>query len=287
MATIDKKGIIHGRAGSLIYRGLGDGQVVQGIPSKMRQSVATKASSLEFGLASTTARAIRHYFFGASYYGDGGMINRFTQTVLKSIRAGNEAETGLRDLHQADLSLIEGFEFNKNSTLAQSTIPLPEVVLLDDGSVQIDFPEILRHNIEFPNDANNIVIRVMVLAIDFKKEIAKFLGTKDIKLGRTTNLKAETWEVEEKARQGNILLVSFALRYFAPDGFNLDAVCLNNKDLNPSGIIAARHVNIIGTEADTPWTDRRLIAGYYGNILMEEFKRIQSKIKTKKPLLNK
>ena len=283
MATIDKKGIIHGRVGRLVYRGFGDGQVLQSVPKKMRQSFATKASGLEFGLASTTANAIRHFFIGASHFGDKGMINRLTQTVLKSIRAGDEAETGLRDLHQADLSLLEGFEFNKSSTLAQSTIPLPEVALLDDGGVQLDFPEILADNIEFPDDAQDIVIRLIVLAVDFKKNYRICLGIKDIKLSRMAVLEAITWEVEEKAREGNILLVSLVVRYFAPDGHDQDGISLNNKDLNPAGIIAARHVNIIaaGEDSDAPWSNRDDIAVYNGNSILEKFKNIQSQFKVK------
>src|SRR5690606_26619675 len=131
MAIIDKKGFIRGRIGNTVYRKVGDTNIIQSRPARVRQTAATKESALEFGLASSTAKVLRHMFAGLSHYADGGMINRLNNTVLNAIRNGNGANPGQRHLHQGDLSQLVGFQFNRNSPL-EETLAIAPVISVED-----------------------------------------------------------------------------------------------------------------------------------------------------------
>src|SRR3546814_7717000 len=65
MATQDKNGKIRGKINNIVYRELGDKQVMQIAPARVRQTYATKLNAMEFGLASTQAKVLRNVFRGA------------------------------------------------------------------------------------------------------------------------------------------------------------------------------------------------------------------------------
>ena len=280
MAVINRKGFISGRAGNMVYRTRGDVQVMQSIPGKMRQTMATKARGKEFGLASSTAGTIRYLCSSAAHWPDKRMSSRLVQTVLKSIRGGAQGEPGLRDLHVADLSILEGFQFNLNSPLEKVMLIQPTVTLGDSGTVYVNIPALYKYELKFAKDASQCILRFIVVAIDLKKETHRYLGNKDILLEPGESLDALIWEVENKAEQGTILLVSFSVHYFSPDKIDSLGLSLNNSALSPGGIIAARHIGDDGAPV-TASADIGDLPPYRGNDIMDDFARMLEKAKKK------
>lgn len=86
MAKIDKKGIVRGTAGSVIYRGYRDMNIIQGKPKKFKQTAESRKASTEFGLSSTIAAVIRHAFQPAYIHRDGEAVSRCTRVVYRSKR---------------------------------------------------------------------------------------------------------------------------------------------------------------------------------------------------------
>ena len=108
MAIIDKKGALHGSVSNIVYRTWRDLNVVQTKPSRVKQTLSSKEAGLEFGLCSSTARVMREAFCWAYKGCDGGMVNRFTSAVRKSVLASPK-KRGERDIHAADLSFLKVF----------------------------------------------------------------------------------------------------------------------------------------------------------------------------------
>ncbi len=117
MATIDKRGMVHGTAGPVIYREYRGKNIIQAKAKRFKQTEKTIRSASEFGLSSSAARVIRTAFEPAYYFKDGTAAYRSTQLVYRSILNNVSGEKGKRDLHDGDLSLLKGLDFNANSKL--------------------------------------------------------------------------------------------------------------------------------------------------------------------------
>lgn len=284
MAIIDKKGFVHGKAGGQVFRQLGDKLVMQVAPKDVKQTDATKISAKEFGLASSAAKVLRRIFAGPSHCADGKMIGRLTQTVLKAIREGQKDENGLRDLHQGDLSLLEGFQFNSNSPLENVLAVKPEVSLGEGGAVSVNLPAIDKDQLFFPKYAFSCTLRLLVVEINFKKETYQYLDHRDIKIREGSGTEELLWEVEEKAEAGTMVMASLSLHYFSHDGVNEEGISLNNTEFSPATIIAAMHVSEDGAAARAENTKPYKIpmAGYDGNFILQDMERMLAKMKKKK-----
>lgn len=284
MATIDKKGFIHGRIGNVVYRRLGDVTVVQSVPTKVRQTDATKLRAKEFGLASSAAKVLRQVFSGPATHADSRVVNRLGQAVLKAIRNGEPSAEDLGDLHHGNLSFIEGFQFNPKSTVASVLLEKPVVNLREGGRIAVSILAIEKGNLVFPAYSHSCTMRIMVVAVDFKKEYYQYLGYKDITIKNGKALAAEEWLVDEAAEAGSIVMVSLSLHYFSSDGVSDDGISLNDKSFSPAELIAAMPIGEEGAEeqeADVlPF--KNPLAGYQGNEIIRELKRMQAKQAKKK-----
>lgn len=278
MAIITRKGFISGRAGNMVYRKQGNVQIVQSAPDKPTQTASTKTSGIDFGVASNSARAIRILFNGATHFADSGMKNRLTQTVLKAMRAGHEGEPGARDLRQADLSLLEGFQFNTNSPLEKVLETQPTVTFEDGGKVLVHIPAATQKELVRLSDAVRFILRFFVAEVDFKNNACEYLGSKDIRVEHRQDHEGSIWEVEKLAERGTIVMVSFSVHYFTTDGINEFGINHNNIELSPAGIIAAKHIGDDGAPADASRFKNPL--SYRGNEIMSDFAKKLAKEKT-------
>lgn len=284
MAIIDKKGFIRGRIGNTVYRKVGDTNIIQSRPARVRQTAATKESALEFGLASSTAKVLRHMFAGLSHYADGGMINRLNNTVLNAIRNGNGATRGQRDLHQGDLSLLTGFQFNRNSPLDETLLVMPDVLLEEDGSVKIMMPAINSGELCWLADANSCSLRFTVMAVDFRKQYHQLLGHHEVEMQKTKTLERMEWTAPERAEKGSIILVALSVVFHTPDGIRHDGIMLNDKSFYPAAIVAALHAPEMadGSEHKEAGSYRLPLPDYHGRDMLRELERLQLKESKKK-----
>ena len=257
MAVIDIQGRWHGRAAGLVYRSVGGRNIVQGRPRKFKQTVATRESGLEFGLASNTARIMREVLWPAYHSIDKGMVNRFTSTVLKSIRGCQELGRGERDLHNGDLSYLQGFQFNKNSPLSEVLPGRPEVIICDDGKPELHLPSFtLGYDVKCPmRDYKGLKVRFMATAFHFRSEYYEYLDCRDVWVDSGFRLSEQVWKVEKELPPGSLILLTVSLFAVATKKFS--DMMLNSKEWSPGEIVYAMQV----PQGDAEVLEREYIDG--------------------------
>lgn len=241
MAIQDKNGIIRGKAGSVIYRNWRGLNVIQGIPRKVKQTLGSQASAAEFGRASATAANLRKTIEGFYLQGDLGMNNRLTKQVLRALQGSPEKERLDRDIHDADLNQLKGFQFNSNSSLGEALPVIPEVVIGEEGKASIRIPAFERKDIAYRGEYRGdkyYKLRLMAIAFDFRKGFAEILSLEDFMIERKQA--AIQWNLEATAPEGCILMLGVALYavQHTKDGYMI----LNSTQWSPAALVGLCHV---------------------------------------------
>lgn len=245
MAIIDSRGRLHGKVGPVVYRTVGKTSIVQIKAAKVRQTHATKESAVEFGLASNSARIIRMALFPLTYTADGGMINRLNTAVLKCIKSAEDLQKGERDLHDADLKNLEGFQFNKHSPLDQVLKVRPVAELDADKRVKVHIPAFQQQGgLQRPVHSYGCILRLMLVAVNFREDYYEYCSYTDIDLGRGNSFAGYDWEPEEVMPEGSIVMLSVSLHYLGASGMVEQPISMNTKEFSPAEIVAAFHVPV-------------------------------------------
>ncbi|WP_207536367.1 hypothetical protein [Desertivirga arenae] len=235
MAIVDKKGILHGPVDNILYRSYRGMQIAQIKPSKVKQSLASREASLEFGLAATTAASFRAVFFPGYKANDGGMANRLTALTLKSIKTATHKRRGERDIHDGDPDMFSGFQFNKNSTLEDCLRVKPQVRLTEDGRILVNIPAFTDNDLRGPA-RSHYVIRLMAISFNFKTSLASYLSNKEIKIEKGKGFEGGEIEVLQSIPQGRLVLLGMFIYAYNCDSFD-GYTRVNNKAWSPGGII--------------------------------------------------
>ncbi len=239
MAIRDEKGMIRGLVGSVIFRKWREINVIQGRPHPGKQTLATKVAAQEFGIASSTARMLRHGFRQAYYQCDPGMPNRLTCRVLKAIQAARELPRLQRDLYRgADLKVMEGFEFNTRSPLQVALPVKPEVRRLETGGLEIDIPGFQA--IHDPGWKHSHKLRYCVYSFNFKQYYAELLEFKDLEnTGALGGWQPQHLQTEVPLPAGTIIFVTLSI-IRCMGGGNIEwSTEASAPDWSPCGILAA------------------------------------------------
>ncbi|WP_069659599.1 hypothetical protein [Arcticibacter eurypsychrophilus] len=212
MAHVDKNGMIRGKAGSVIYRTYGKKNLIQGKPKAFKQTQESIKTSTEFGLSSSTAAIIRRAFDPAYLFRDGAAVSRSTRYVYHSIRNSASAAVGKRDLHDADLSYLNGMEFNVDSQLADVLRVVPQVLQSAEGKISVTLPELnTQTDIKKPKwlneQSNKYRIRLTLVAFNFREEYYEHLDIQDIDLDKYDTLAGQTVTFNGTINPACILMV--------------------------------------------------------------------------------
>lgn len=282
MAIQDSRGRIRGPIDRLVYRVVGSKNILQSRPKKVKQTAATKASGLEFGLASSTACVIRQAFSPIYSWTDSGMINRCTQTVLKSIRGSRDKPRGQRDFHDGDAGYLEGFQFNADSPLGEVLAVRPVVSLNDAGRLSIKLPTFKEYgDVKGPKNPTLLKLRLLVIAFNFKEECYEYLRYEELPFKRGATVEAQEWEVDTAHLQGNLILASMSLDFYADDELTGE-IGKNSKVCSPAEIIGAFHIQeapeavqkaALVEPEERPQSTRKIMNNYCGR---EMFKKLSS-----------
>lgn len=281
MAIIDKRGILHGSVNNIVYRGYLDKQVAQIKPKKFRQTLASKESSLEFGLCSSTARVIR-YAFGYTYSGyDGRMINRMNSAVRNGITASQKAR-GERDMNDADLSFLSGFQFNNNSPMPKVLRARPETYLDAENKICVKLPAITQKDIQGPCNGADYILRFAAIAFDFKNRVFCYNSVKEIKIGYKLNFEGGVIQLEDEVIKGRLVLLSMSIHASGNDGFG-GIKTHNSKAWSPCELIGAWHIagESEGDKDNTIKKDRMIEIAYCGNDILQAIARLREKAQAK------
>ncbi|WP_353197397.1 hypothetical protein [Parapedobacter defluvii] len=244
MASRDKNGKIRGKIDNIVYRGYKDKQIMQIAPKRVKQTLSTKLSALEFGLAARQAKFMRKVFHNVYEECDGNMVRRFTATVATCIRTA-EKEIGERDLHDADLSQLRGFSFNENAPFEKLVAASPKLYVAANGSIRFELgPFVPADDIVYPPNffRPNCSFGIFAVAFDFRKGNVQIVEYAGFDFTEEDSNQAEiAWSCNKLLPEGYIVLVVFCLRYFSLNWLG-QRTQTTNKDFYPSIILDAFHV---------------------------------------------
>lgn len=241
MGIQTKSGVIYGKVGSVIYRRWRGLNIVQGVPRQVKQSIASQAAAAEFGRASATAANIRKSLIRFYQQADEGMNNRLTRTVLRALQHSEGKERLERDIHDADLAHLNGFQFNSNSPLQEALPVIPEVSIQSNGTASIIIPGFKAEEIRYTGEKKgrkDYRLRIVAIAYDFRNSFAEVIDVQE------TTIEEEqpeiTWNLAEEIPQGRILLVGIAL--YAQQHTGDETVLLNSPAWSPAAIVGITQV---------------------------------------------
>jgi hypothetical protein len=286
MAIIDKKGVIHGSVSNIVYRSWRDLNVVQMKPSKVKQTLSSKEASFEFGLCSSTARIIRKAFKWTYKGYDGGMINRCTSAVRKAVSASAK-ERGDRDIHDGDISVLKGFQFNSNSPLDKVLRVRASAELSQENRVIIHLPAVTQEDIK-GCDAAWFILRFTVVAFDFRKRVFSYVSTKDIKIGSRDSYGGGSIELDEVVPEGRLVAVSMSIHAYS-QVFIKEMETVNSDKWSPSELLNVwqlpiPEINKIKGQTNTRLGDRDWAFDYEGPEMLKKIAELRDKaLKVKKP----
>lgn len=243
MAIQGRNGKIKGKINNIVYRRLGDQQILQIAPDRVKQTYATKLNALEFGLASAHGKVIRQIFQKVYEQSDGKMNNRLNAAIAACLRTSSK-EIGERTLHDTDLSCLKGFQFNLNAPIEARIAVRPVWNVEPDGLFRFKLPPFnLVSDIFYPpgNVRMDPTFTIGLIAVQFEKEYVQVV---DYESFAYENLKGQTqidWECRRQLPAGTIVMVVFSLRYSALNWVGKQ-IWSTNPEFFPTIILDAFHV---------------------------------------------
>ncbi|WP_069660521.1 hypothetical protein [Arcticibacter eurypsychrophilus] len=283
MATIDKKGMVHGTAGSVIYREYRGKNIIQGKAKKFKQTEKTIRSATEFGLSSSAAAVIRNAFEPAYFFKDGTAAYRSTQLAYRSILNNVSGEKGKRDLHDGDLSLMNEMDFNTTSKLHEVLQISHDVSKNANGKVSVTLgPLNTQTGIKRPKNASGAYIkhriRLMLVAFNFREEYYENLGVKDLDLEGYQTIDGQVITFTEAVPKDCLAMVSMSLMLYSKISQTNESILMNSKEFSPCAIIGTfqseQPSDYPKKEVDTQLSDypgkeeKIKLMFYKGNLLM-------------------
>ncbi|RRN77829.1 hypothetical protein EIM50_17620 [Pseudoxanthomonas sp. SGD-10] len=282
MAVLDSRGRIRGKIGNVVYRTVGNTSIIQSRPGKVRQTLSTRESALEFGLVSNCGRILRDLYSTFTSYSDGRLLNRMNAALLKCLR-DTDMPRGERDLHDGNPEHLQGLQFNINSPLTEALAVRPECVL-EEGKVRVHIPEFREYGqLQQPRHSKACVLRMMVAAINFREGYYEYLAYKDIAIERGATVPQQHWQPEVALPAGSMVLVSVSLHYFGMRDINGYRPTINSVACSPAEIIGAFKVADRKEEQVEPEQDvvanRHPLINYRGSEILNKIsgKRKQDK----------
>jgi len=270
MAIQDKDGFWRGKKGDSIFRRVNNQQVLSQAPKSPKQTGPSIASSSEFGLASNTARAIRMAL--ATYHSglDGSLNNRFNGAVIAALCQSPEAESGRRDIHDAELSPLVGLQFNRHALLNKLLKVRPQVSILDNEMLNVTLPGFYaRKELSYPKSGFHIgcTVRITQYAFDFRNEFYIQLGSREVEITQP-QFDGFDWNFDECLPPGSLAIACMSLHYYI-QGAAGEQKALNIREFSPAELIAAYHIPPCSSHAATEYRDNCLpLDGYRGNEML-------------------
>ena len=279
MAVIDNKGRLRGSIGNLVYRAVGNTNIVQSKPGKIKQTLSTKESALEFGLASNCGRILRELYNSFAGYSDSRLLNRMNVSLLKMLRDSDKPR-GERDLHDGNPEHLRGLQFNTNSPLTEA-LPVRPKCSMEDGAVRIYLPSFKGSQLMLPRYSQTCVLRLMIAAINFREGYYEYLDYKDIEVERGIVVPEQEWISEVALPAGSIVLVSASLHYFGMQDINGERLGFNSADCSPAEVIGAYKISEevqsepledVSVKPES-YSERYQLTNYLGNDIRNEIAR--------------
>lgn len=243
MAIQDKNGKIRGKINNIVYRELGDKQVLQIVPARVKQTDATKLNALEFGLASAQAKVLRSVLRGVYEEADGKMAARLNAAVAACIRT-SEKDIGDRNLHDVHLDLLKGFEFNTHAPFEKLLTVAPSFRVLPNGRFEFSLPRFnVMEDIRYPQDGVRYhpSFLIAITAFHFREEYARIIDKAVFDFENIDQQVQIDWSSSKLLPAGAIVVVTCSLRYLSTNWVGRQVQTID-KAFYPTVILDAYHV---------------------------------------------
>lgn len=223
-----------------VFRKWRDINVVQSAPGEggVKQTDATKKSSLVFGLASNLARNIRDMFsfFILKLY-DGSNNNRMTTLLRSILEKCLDKSTNTYTFVQDSFDRLNGLELNTNSPLTESMMVIP-TSSYKDGIITINFPELINNQqFIFPKETSSCTVVMGTESYRLEDStVSRGRQTHQFEVDNQQQL-IEKQSFEFKVPNGCLCIVGITLHYHKNNLYGKNLI--NNKTLNPAAICAA------------------------------------------------
>ncbi|MEJ5961350.1 hypothetical protein [Pedobacter immunditicola] len=276
MATSDDSGKFKGNIGNLTYRIFNGIAIVQTRPGPktVKQTVSTKASSVDFALSSNRAKVLREILYPMIRgMHDNKMVNRLNAAVGDVIRSNMTLAPGYRDLEDGDLQFLDGFEFNRHSPFSKM---LKAKLRLDQNylegiKISLDAFDV-KEAMTFPEMASGCTLRVLLSAVSLARNEYQYCGTAELDIPVNSEEVPEIeWSFLNGLPENCLFVASCSLEYYE-DGL-FDSVSLNHKHFNPVALIGLMKgrdfevQDLLPEENSSNWNTWLPISGINGNKL--------------------
>jgi len=270
MAILDEDGFLRGKKGDSVFRKVNEKTVVSQLPTEYKQADKSKATAFEFGLASHTARTIR-LPLGMYYLGlDGGLGNRLNTAVRIALTLSPHAESGRRDIHDAELSPLEGLQFNQHAPLNKLLKVRPRITVQDNFTLNVALPAFsTKKDLAYPKSGFHIgcTLTIVQYAFDFRREFYIQLASRQTEITHPY-FEGFDWTFDEYLPPGSVALAFMSLQYHIQNA-TTERKTLNIREFSPAELIAAYHIPGLPGSLEQTWQDNYLpLEGYRGNEML-------------------
>jgi hypothetical protein len=290
MAKVECVFKLSGTVGDLTFRQTQDGTVAQTKPGPSREKVLygetfklTRRNAAEFKLAAQEATMLRRGLTNAlNGITNSSSSGRLNGVMYAAAMQDDYHDMGYRHASAGDLSLLEGFDFNKHLLLATALpIVFEHSLDVESGILKVEVPSfVARRKKGFPAEATHFRIVSCGAAVNFIEDRV----SNDIKLSDLLPLSKKTpgvicLEHILKVGAGDVLVQVMGIRFYK---------LVNGKDILLSGgamrivEVAEREVSALSYELpDVQVTDSG------GMFTARDLHRVSRKRKPKVSLLSR
>lgn len=238
MGKFDGK-YIRGAVGKVVYKKMGDQQVVQSKSGKpIHQTAETKKAATVFGRASNLAAYLRVALNRSIGFYDGSMIARLTGEVNQIANLSVIPENQKFNFTSAAFSRLNGFEFNAKSPVRNQLFAQPQVSIVNNV-LEIDLPEMqIPRDLRFHENGSYCVLGFQVAMFDLQQGSynVQEIQVMEVKY----NYQPETVPARKfsfQSQPGCLCIVNLAIQYYEKTFAGNSVV--NNSTFNPSAVLKA------------------------------------------------
>ena len=229
-----------GRVANLIYYKMYGKTFVRAAPVRVRQTKATKASGLSFGLASRLGSAIRNQLFTViPDPKDHQMQVRLVSAVYQRLKAAGGNPAGLADRPD----LIKGFSFIEKTRYFRHRWKVGiQVINPSSGLVQVKIPAFIPADVmEAPKDTTSVTCKFAAGVSDVKTGMS--LGSAAFEFNLTYNnepVAEQTISFKLPTPEGSLIVTGASLQYKINNGRYM--MINTNKNFLPAEILDAKYI---------------------------------------------
>ncbi len=135
-----------------------------------------RENNSEFSRAGKAVGMFRRVFYGLLQYADSRMTGRLTSALVKVIQSDIIHDRGQRNIHDGNIEMLKGFNFNIRSNLSTTLfIPFQTTINRASGELTISFTSFVAADaLKAPAGATHFKIVTEAAAMNFEKNISTY-----------------------------------------------------------------------------------------------------------------